>query len=83
MIALMKQNINALQCGIKNRRCENCISAKVFCPQKTEMTKFEFVNDDIYQVIAKYVVIDGTPLVMEMVFKMTDKIFLGVMEADL
>lgn len=41
------------------------------------MTKFEFVNDDIYQVIAKYVVIDGTPLVMEMVFKMTDKIFLG------
>ena len=60
----------------KNRRCENCISAKVFA-RKNRMTKFEFVNDDIYQVIAKYVVIDGTPLVMEMVFKMTDKIFLG------
>ena len=60
----------------KNRRCENCISAKVFA-RKNKMTKFEFVNDDIYQVIAKYVVIDGTPLVMEMVFKMTDKIFLG------
>ena len=60
----------------KGRRCENCISAKVFA-RKNKMTKFEFVNDDIYQVIAKYVVIDGTPLVMEMVFKMTDKIFLG------
>ena len=60
----------------KGRRCENCISAKVFA-RKNRMTKFEFVNDDIYQVIAKYVVIDGTPLVMEMVFKMTDKIFLG------
>ena len=59
----------------KGRRCENCISAKVFA-RKNKMTKFEFVNDDIYQVIAKYVVIDGTPLVMEMVFKMTDKIFL-------
>ena len=60
----------------KGRRCENCISAKVFA-RKNKMTKFEFVNDDIYQVIAKYVVIDGTSLVMEMVFKMTDKIFLG------
>lgn len=60
----------------KGRRCENCISAKAFA-RKNKMTKFEFVNDDIYQVIAKYVVIDGTPLVMEMAFKMTDKIFLG------
>ena len=60
----------------KDGRCENCISAKVFA-HKDRMTKFEFVNDDIYQVVSKYVVIDGTPLVMEMVFKMTDKIFLG------
>ena len=35
-----------------------------FCTQK-QNDEFEFVNDDIYQVIAKYVVIDGTPLVME------------------
>ena len=60
----------------KDGRCENCISAKVFA-HRNRMTKFEFVNDDIYQVISKYVVIEGTPLVMEMVFKMTDKIFLG------
>lgn len=60
----------------KEGRCENCISAKVFA-HKNRMTKFEFVNDEIYQVVSKYVVIDGNPLVMEMVFKMRDNIFLG------
>ena len=31
-LALMKQNINALQCGIKAEDVMNCISAKDFCP---------------------------------------------------
>lgn len=56
----------------KNERCENCISAKAFS-QKTQMTKFEFINHDVYHVISKYVEIDGTPYMLEMVSKLSDE----------
>lgn len=55
----------------KNQRCENCISAKAFA-KKTKMSKFEFVNDETYHVVAQYVEIEGTPFILEMVSKFTD-----------
>lgn len=60
----------------KNARCENCISAKAFSC-KGRLTKFEFVNNDIYHVIAKYIEVDGVPYVLEMVSQITDKVLIS------
>lgn len=60
----------------KSSRCDNCISAKAFSC-KGRLSKFEFVDDDIYHVTAKYVEIDGTPYILEMVSKITDKTLIG------
>ncbi len=60
----------------KNSRCDNCISAKAFSC-KGRLSKFEFVDDDIYHVTAKYIEIDGTPYILEMVSKITDKTLIG------
>lgn len=59
----------------KDNLCENCISLKVW-KEKTERTKLEFQEDDIYQVISRYVEIDGKPYVMELVKKMYEETFL-------
>lgn len=50
----------------KTQPCENCISAVAF-QEKTQKCKWEFLDDHIYQVISRYVEIDGVPLVMELV----------------
>ena len=55
----------------KDILCENCISLKVW-KEKTERTKLEFQGDDIYQVISRYVEIDGKPYVMEMLKKLDE-----------
>lgn len=60
----------------KNSRCDNCISAKAFSC-KGRLTKFEFVDNDIYHVIAKYVEVDGRPFILEMVAKITDTTLIG------
>lgn len=60
----------------KDRRCENCISAKVFA-RRCRLTKFEFVDKDVYFVVAMYVEIDSDPYVMEMVMKVTDETLFG------
>ena len=50
----------------KTQPCENCISAVVF-QEKKQKCKWEFLDDHIYQVISRYVEIDGVPQVMELV----------------
>lgn len=50
----------------KTQPCENCISAVAF-QEKTQKCKWEFMDDHIYQVISRYVEIDGVPQVMELV----------------
>lgn len=50
----------------KKERCENCISARVY-KEKGQRTKLELIDSDIYQVISKYIEIDGVPYVMEMI----------------
>lgn len=59
----------------KESLCENCISLKVW-KEKSERTKLEFQGDDIYQVVARYVEIDGKPYVMELVKKMNEETLL-------
>ena len=51
--------------------CENCTSEVAF-REKTQKTKWEFMDEDIYQVISRYVEIDGVPQVMELVKKLDD-----------
>lgn len=49
----------------KDEACENCVSAKAW-QSKANETKIEFSADGIYQVIARYVEVDGEPCVMEL-----------------
>ncbi len=55
----------------RNTRCENCISSKAV-KFKTQKTKLEYFESQIYQVIAKYVEIDNKPYSMEMIKCMDD-----------
>lgn len=45
--------------------CNGCVAMEAFSGKK-ELSKLEFLGDDIYQITAKYVEVDGTPYVMEM-----------------
>ena len=65
----------------KCRRCENCISAKVFSTHK-RLSKFEFVDNSVYHVIANYVEVDGRPYVLEMVTKTDDETLFGAYGKD-
>lgn len=53
----------------KGARCKNCTSREALT-KKTEVLKLEYVNSKIYQVISKYVEVDGVPYVLEMVNSM-------------
>lgn len=57
----------------KDRRCENCISAKAFAIED-KLTKFEFVDREIFFVVAVYAEIEGTAYVIEMVAKLNDEV---------
>ena len=50
----------------KGTRCKNCTSRDAF-RKKNEQLKLEYLNSNIYQVISKYVEIDGKPYVMELI----------------
>ena len=55
----------------KNRRCENCVSAKAYLLKK-KLTKFEFVNNEVYLVVSSYIKINNKPFILEMVTKLDD-----------
>lgn len=66
----------------KQHRCENCISARVLA-EKNRLTKFEFIGDEVYNVVASYVEVDGVPYVLEIVLHITDEtMFSGVGKND-
>ena len=56
----------------KHKRCENCISAKAYA-KRGKLTKFEFVENEIYYVIAMYIEVEDISYVMEMVSKVSDE----------
>ena len=51
--------------------CSNCISTRALA-QKTTLNKLEFTHTDMYFVIAKYLCLNGTPCVLEMLSKMDE-----------
>ena len=52
-------------------RCANCISARAF-EQKTTLNKLEFTSTDMYFVLSKYLCMNGTPCVLEMLSKLNE-----------
>lgn len=56
----------------KKRRCENCISAKTFA-SKGKLTKFEFVDKDVFFVMSVYIEVEEAPYVVEMVSRLNDQ----------
>ena len=55
----------------KDKRCENCISLKAL-EEKKQTSKIEFLDSDMYQVVARYLEIDSEPFVMEMLKKLDE-----------
>lgn len=53
----------------KGDNCKNCTSRDAF-RKKNEQLKLEYLDANIYQVISKYVEIDGKPYVMELINQM-------------
>ena len=60
----------------KEDRCENCISAKCFMDER-RYSKFEFVDQDIYHVVAQCVEVDGERYVLEVVTESNDDVLLS------
>lgn len=55
----------------KGKICENCVTQRALAT-KGQCTKLEFIGTRIYQVIAKYLEVDGVPCVMEMISCLDD-----------
>lgn len=65
------QNISAEPCRCfdfweTGKRCSNCVSLKAL-EEKNKKTKLEFRENNVYQVTAHYVEVDGKPKVMELI----------------
>ena len=65
------QNISAEPCRCfdfwgTEKRCSNCVSMKAL-EEKNKKTKLEFRENNVYQVTAHYVEVDGKPKVMELI----------------
>lgn len=66
--------IGACQCydfWKKNKPCENCTSVKAYA-EKRQKTKLEFLDNDIFLVISRYLEIDDEGCVMELVRHLQD-----------
>ena len=51
--------------------CANCISSRAFA-EHTTLNKLEFTRNEMYFVIARYVSVNGTPCVLEMVSRLNE-----------
>lgn len=65
------QNISAEPCRCfdfweTGKRCRNCVSLKAL-EEKNKKTKLEFRENNVYEVTAHYVEVDGKPKVMELI----------------
>lgn len=60
----------------KDCHCENCIADKAFS-RKGKVAKLEWMDHDVYHVVAKYIEADGVPYVLEMISRIEDKALFG------
>lgn len=61
----------------KNLPCSNCSSFRAFT-QHNQISKLEFNDGKAYQVLSKYIEVDGTPCVLELVSKLKENPLLTV-----
>ena len=59
----------------KGKKCENCVAQRALA-MKGQCTKLEFIGLEMYQVIAKYLEVDGVPCVVEMISCLDDETLL-------
>ncbi len=59
----------------KKGRCLNCVCSKVLADKK-QKSKYERLDGQLYQVVAKYLVIDGLVYVLEMINKIDDNVII-------
>lgn len=59
----------------KGDRCENCVSSRCFM-DGSRYTKFEFIDQDIFNVIAQPVIVEGQKYVLEIVTASNDNVLL-------
>ena len=78
---LVKGQHRCFEVWEKNSRCENCISSKAALDHGRH-SKYEFIGNDIYLALAKYIEIDGIPFILELVSKADDDIFLDAVGKD-
>lgn len=57
----------------KVKECKNC-SSLLALKEQTQKIKFEFLDSQVFQVISRYVEIDGRPYVMEMIQNLDESI---------
>lgn len=62
----------------KKKRCENCVSLASYLG-KTRLTKYEFLNDDVYHVTSQYIEVDELPYTLEIVQKVAPEALRGSM----
>ena len=55
----------------RGEACRNCVSLRAF-QDKNQYSKLEFLDSEIYQVTARYVVIDEEPCVMELIKRLDE-----------
>lgn len=60
----------------RNTRCKECVAWDALA-KKDQVCRLEFVGDDIYAVIAKYIELDEQPHIIEMIYKVRDKMIFG------
>lgn len=57
----------------KGKACKNCVSIRA-CREKAQRSKLDFRDSEIFQVTARYVVIDGKPGVMELIRRLDEDV---------
>lgn len=57
----------------REERCKNCTTSTAF-RTRGDVKKLEICDDDIYQIISKYIEVDGKPYVLELVDKINHSV---------
>lgn len=57
-------------------KCDNCVSAKCLATQK-QCSKIVFFDHEVFYVVSQYIEVDGVPLVLEMLTRITDDALLS------
>ncbi|WP_455615338.1 diguanylate cyclase domain-containing protein [Eisenbergiella sp.] len=60
----------------KRQQCVNCISARAM-KAKSACTKFEYMQEHIYQIFCRYILLEDRELILELVTDITDSVLNG------